>query len=183
MTRVFRVLGAALALAAVFAMPVAAQECKSDAVSVTSDLYLSKSFGAYPASWLAWRKKVKESAGNGWQSWRRAKDSKIECDRVKNELGKLRWQCKRTGIPCQGTAGVVDAKCNDYPPITEKLRRRASGDQVKTVQCLLNEHGFKVEIDGDYGRGTVNAVRAFQKKNGLKADGVIGDATAEKLAS
>jgi len=36
-------------------------------------------------------------------------------------------------------------------------------------------------VDGIYGSGTTNAVRNFQRNNGLSADGVFGKNTASKL--
>ncbi|MCB1510091.1 MAG: peptidoglycan-binding protein [Hyphomicrobiaceae bacterium] len=180
MTSLFRALCLSVATLAASAFAAQALECKSKAVTVTSDVFLSKSFGAYPASWAMWRKKVKEEVGNGWQAWRRARDQKIECDRVPNGRGGQGWQCKRTGVPCRNGPEKPDA-CGQYPTISAVLKRGASGDQVKMLQCRLIEHGVKIEIDGDYGRATEKAVREFQTKNGLKVDGVVGDLTAEKL--
>lgn len=180
MQSVFRTTALVGALMIASVVPSQAQECKTKAVTVKSDIFISKSFGAYPASWAAWRKKVKEEVGDGWQAWRRARDQKIECDRVPDGKGGQGWQCTRTGIPCRAGNGPVDA-CGQYPTINAVLRRGSSGDQVKSLQCRLVENGIKIEIDGDYGRSTENAVREFQQKSGLKVDGVVGDLTAEKL--
>lgn len=180
MQSMFRI-GALLgALMIALAVPAQAQDCKAKAVTVKSDIFVSKSFGAYPASWAAWRKKVKEDVGDGWQAWRRARDQKIECNRVPDGKGGQGWQCTRTGVPCRVSNGKIDA-CGQYPTISAVLRRGASGDQVKMLQCRLVEKGIKIEIDGDYGRSTERAVREFQKQSGLKVDGTVGDLTAEKL--
>lgn len=52
------------------------------------------------------------------------------------------------------------------------------GNEVLTVQQKLRQwgyfHGF---TDGVYGSATYNAVREFQRKNGLRADGVVGQST------
>lgn len=183
MSGIMRVFSLAIALSALFALQAQAQECKNEAVTATSELHLSKSFGAYPASWAIWRRKVKEQFGDGWQAWRRARDQKIECKRVKNDAGNQRWQCSRSGIPCRPGPGATASACDAYPVISEVLQRGSSGDQVRMLQCLLKENGADIAIDGDFGRTTRNAVRAFQKENGLKVDGKVGDATAEKLAS
>lgn len=42
------------------------------------------------------------------------------------------------------------------------------------LQELLRKAGYNVAVDGDFGPGTDKAVRDFQKKNGLEADGVVG---------
>ena len=41
--------------------------------------------------------------------------------------------------------------------------------------------GYSVGVDGDFGPGTLSAVRQFQKDHGLSADGVVGVGTASKL--
>ena len=56
-----------------------------------------------------------------------------------------------------------------------------SGD-VKDVQSRLKKLGFfQGDIDGNYGPTTVSAVRAFQEKNGLPADGIVGPQTKSLL--
>lgn len=183
MSGIMRVLSLAIALSTLVALQAQAQECKTETITATSEPHLSKSFGAYPASWAIWRRKVKEQFGDGWQAWRRARDQKIECKRVKNDAGNQRWQCTRSGIPCRPGAGTTVSACDAYPVISEVLQQGSSGDQVKMLQCLLKENGADIAIDGDFGRTTRDAVRAFQKANDLKVDGKVGDATAEKLAS
>ncbi len=55
-------------------------------------------------------------------------------------------------------------------------------DEVKTIQTKLKSWGYySGEVDGLYGTKTTNAVKAFQKKNGLPEDGIVGSKTAEKL--
>ncbi len=64
------------------------------------------------------------------------------------------------------------------------LKQGAKGDAVKKVQQRLKALGYySNSIDGDYGYRTVEAVKAFQKKNGLTADGVCGESTLKKLNS
>lgn len=55
------------------------------------------------------------------------------------------------------------------------------GQQVKQLQEKLNEKGAKLETDGEFGRGTLAAVMAFQAANGLVVDGIVGKNTREKL--
>lgn len=62
------------------------------------------------------------------------------------------------------------------------LRQGDSGDAVKKLQTALKNRGYySNSIDGNYGYRTVAAVKAFQEKNGLKADGVAGPATQNLL--
>ncbi len=62
------------------------------------------------------------------------------------------------------------------------LRQGAKGGEVKEVQRRLKSWGYyNGSVDGVFGAGTRAAVIAFQKKNGLKADGVVGKATYKAL--
>lgn len=52
----------------------------------------------------------------------------------------------------------------------------------KAVQQKLKELGYYTgSVDGVYGQGTRSAVIAFQKANGLTADGIVGAKTAKAL--
>jgi peptidoglycan hydrolase-like protein with peptidoglycan-binding domain len=63
------------------------------------------------------------------------------------------------------------------------LRDGSAGAAVRTLQSLLNNHGARLEIDGEFGPVTAGVVRAFQQANGLGVDGVVGPATARALTS
>ena len=66
-----------------------------------------------------------------------------------------------------------------YPGIV--LRSGASGGTVRLVQQKLNSLGERLNADGRYGAATAAAVQRFQRRNGLAADGSVGQATWEKL--
>lgn len=53
----------------------------------------------------------------------------------------------------------------------------STGENVRTVQYLLNATGATLTVDGDFGPLTAAAVQAFQTSLGLTADGQVGDAT------
>ena len=66
----------------------------------------------------------------------------------------------------------------------DSLRKGATGTAVKTLQTNLKKLGFYTAyVDGSFGSTTVSAVKAFQKKYGLTADGVAGSATLKKIES
>lgn len=61
------------------------------------------------------------------------------------------------------------------------VRKGNCGATVKTLQTLLNAHGAKLDVDGEFGPKTDTALRAFQTANGLTVDGVAGPKTWAKI--
>ena len=55
------------------------------------------------------------------------------------------------------------------------------GRQVKLLQERLNANGANLETDGEFGRGTLAAVMAFQAANNLTVDGIVGPRTRRAL--
>lgn len=54
-------------------------------------------------------------------------------------------------------------------------RQGSTGQTVTTIQTKLKRWGYySGEVDGVYGSATVEAVKYFQRTNGLTADGVGG---------
>ncbi len=79
-----------------------------------------------------------------------------------------------TNIPLKGELG------DSAGSILVKYGSR--GEEVKTIQTKLKRWGYyNGSVDGVYGWITKEAVIKFQRKNGLKADGVVGNATAKAL--
>ena len=56
------------------------------------------------------------------------------------------------------------------------------GSEVTQIQTKLKRWGYYTgNIDGIYGTQTVNAVKYFQRKNGLTVDGIAGPATLRAM--
>ena len=56
------------------------------------------------------------------------------------------------------------------------------GEEVRQIQTKLKRWGYyKGNVDGIYGSQTLEAVRYFQRKNGLSVDGIAGPATLKAL--
>ena len=65
-----------------------------------------------------------------------------------------------------------------------QLRKGSKNSNVKELQTRLRELGYYTGIvDGDYGNMTEEAVKKFQKKQGLAVDGWVGPVTCKKLQS
>lgn len=87
-------------------------------------------------------------------------------------VGKLTW------------AKLYDATPVNVTPVTTQpmLRTGSRGDAVRKLQELLNALGYDCgSVDGIFGSKTYAAVLAFQKANGLAADGIVGSLTWAKL--
>ena len=74
---------------------------------------------------------------------------------------------------CAAASNAVSGA--EYPG--SPLRQGSKGDAVRVIQQRLSELGYSVSVDGNFGPGTASAVVAFQKKNNLGSDGVVGPGT------
>lgn len=84
-------------------------------------------------------------------------------------------------VPASVMAVTPDPSLPTSAPV---MRTGSRGDEVKELQSRLFTLGYyKGEIDGQFGAGTKEAVIAFQKANGLGADGIVGDETKNLLFS
>ena len=61
------------------------------------------------------------------------------------------------------------------------VRRGAEGNITWLIQSMLICHSFNINADGIFGNATENAVKEFQKRNGLSQDGIVGKNTFNKL--
>ena len=94
-----------------------------------------------------------------------------------------------------GESSGLEEKENESPmatPTTEtkntlgsrSLKKGSAGSDVKTLQELLNQLVIvtpALAVDGDFGSKTEAAVKTFQKKVGIKQDGIYGDETHKAL--
>lgn len=67
--------------------------------------------------------------------------------------------------------------------ITRILSINSYGEDVKSLQTVLNTFGYKLGVDGMFGKLTVAAVKNYQGLNNLSADGVVGPITVASLNS
>lgn len=59
----------------------------------------------------------------------------------------------------------------------EAIQIGDDGADVVEIQETLASMGYDVQADGQYGPSTAEAVKAFQKTQGMESDGIIGRAT------
>ena len=69
-----------------------------------------------------------------------------------------------------------------YNEVEALSKYGSRGDEVKQIQQKLKNWGYyNGAVDGIYGSKTLEAVKYFQRKNGLTADGIAGDKTLAAL--
>jgi Putative peptidoglycan binding domain len=79
--------------------------------------------------------------------------------------------------------------CNEpdrrpHKPHKRILKHGSRGADVKRLQKILNARGLCPEpivVDGIFGRTTLDAVKKFQRQANLRADGVVGGKTWDRL--
>ena len=64
------------------------------------------------------------------------------------------------------------------------IRKGSKGENVRECQEILDRLGYDLGpwgIDGDFGRDTLAAVKAFQEDRRLEVDGIVGKMTWKEL--
>ena len=143
-------------------MPMLYRGCTGDAVKTLQEKLNAKGFdsgnvdGIFGAKTYAAATAFQKANGLG----------------VDGIVGKLTW------------AKLYDATPVNVTPVTTQpmIRTGSRGDAVRKLQELLNAKGYTCgSVDGIFGSKTYAAVLAFQKANGLAADGIVGPLTWGKL--
>ncbi len=86
------------------------------------------------------------------------------------EKALIAWQSKNA-LSADGVAGPDTFMAMGLYELV-LLKQGTRGDTVKKLQDKLG-----IDADGQFGSGTEKAVRDYQQKNGLVADGMAGPAT------
>jgi peptidoglycan hydrolase-like protein with peptidoglycan-binding domain len=77
---------------------------------------------------------------------------------------------------------IISGGFGDIGYYRPNLSRGATGAAVKEVQCQLRDFGYyKGGLDGIYGYQTEQAVKSFQKDNGLEQTGAVDQRTYDAL--
>lgn len=114
-----------------------------------------------------WKAQARNSEGMGqsWAGW------------LHIEIHPSEWHDGRPVSDKLGTTGFppFNPAAGEFSlwPLAAKpnLRVGSTGDVVRYLQGVLRKDGFGIVIDGNFGNGTANVVRAFQAKHGLVVSG------------
>lgn len=81
-----------------------------------------------------------------------------------------------------GSIGTIAAVQSGDDSVSTLSKMGSRGDEVRRIQQKLKSMGYYTgSVDGIYGSQTQNAVRKFQRDNGLTVDGIAGPKTLSYL--
>ena len=95
---------------------------------------------------------------------------------------------KKEKLSAKVTHWAIPKGLSGNVPTTDKptLRKGSSGEYVTLLQTQLIQRGYDLQpygADGKFGAKTETAVKAFQRDNGLTADGICGRNTLSAIDS
>ena len=91
---------------------------------------------------------------------------------------------RKHGLQADGIAGPQTiAMLNSADAKVYSAALGDSGTDIEELQSRLKELGYMESVTGNFGELTQAAVKDFQEKNGLTADGAVNSQTREKLYS
>lgn len=99
------------------------------------------------------------------------------------------WNCilslftnkKQTSVPKDPEPTPDSPSALELIELSAIPRLGDKGEEVKKLQVRLNELGANLQVDGDFGPLTANAVSVLQKKHDLPGSGIIGTVTLQLL--
>lgn len=89
--------------------------------------------------------------------------------------------CECPYLEYEKAVASTPAKPTNKPVQKRTLKIGMKGEDVKALQNALSKLRFSVEVDGDFGKRTESAVKAFQMAKRLEQDGVAGPKTLSAL--
>ncbi len=82
----------------------------------------------------------------------------------------------------ESESAAAETSTSTTSTVSNFLKKGAKSEKVSWVQESINTlMNAGLEVDGNFGSVTENAVKKFQAANGLDADGVVGPSTIAKL--
>ena len=96
-----------------------------------------------------------------------------------NNLIVSRNTISKANVQNNSIKRVVQKK--QLPVVQTIFKQGNKGTKVKEIQQKLNKFGYKLYVDGNFGRLTYYAVMDFQIRNKIFKDGIVGKVTLKKL--
>ena len=108
------------------------------------------------------------------------KDNSLPVD---GKVGSKTKQALEMNQTPSASEDSTDEKVEESTDNSTILSQGDQGENVKSTQASLNDHGANLNEDGKFGSSTDQAVRSFQQSNSLSVDGKVGPATLQALSA
>ena len=122
------------------------------------------------------------STATGWVCQSDGRNTYVKV--LSNDQAKSKFKVSSGNLPSKavGTFTAAERKASAANSDTTYIRENSSGATVSKVQTELKALGYySGQVTGNAGPKTVAAIKSFQGKNGLTADGIAGPQTIAKI--
>ena len=122
------------------------------------------------------------STATGWVCQNDGRNTYVKV--LSTDQAKSKFKVSSGNLPSKavGTFTAAERKASAANSDTTYIRENSSGATVSKVQTELKALGYYYgQITGNAGPKTVAAIKSFQGKNGLTADGIAGPQTIAKI--
>ena len=122
------------------------------------------------------------STATGWVCQSDGRNTYVKV--LSTDQAKSKFKVSSGDLPSKavGTFTAAERKASAANSDTTYIRENSSGATVSKVQTELKALGYYAgQITGNAGPKTVAAIKSFQGKNGLTADGIAGPQTIAKI--
>ena len=122
------------------------------------------------------------STATGWVCQSDGRNTYVKV--LSTDQAKSKFKVSSGNLPSKavGTFTAAERKASAANSDTTYIRENSSGATVSKVQTELKALGYYYgQITGNAGPKTVAAIKSFQSKNGLTADGIAGPQTIAKI--
>ena len=147
--------------------------------------------GALTSKWSKFVKKINDAGIETDKFEEKTKDvlkkHGYDVDMLIEKYGSLEQVFKNEAAPIailKEALSGLNKQMLDLSSIEGLLKKGNTGDDVKKIQQALSDLGYdlgKWGVDGILGSATTEAIKAFQKAQGLTVDGIIGPDTIAAL--
>ena len=84
-------------------------------------------------------------------------------------------------LEAEGKEVTLPPTGNPYPEPTKNIKLNSKGNDVRWLQYELNQHGYKLIVDGIAGPKSIEALTHYQMHHDLVPDGICGPLTRASL--
>jgi murein L,D-transpeptidase YcbB/YkuD len=113
----------------------------------------------------------------------KVKQLERETQQKDRKISDLEYELNRARVESRKVKEVKIYPETKAVKTTEKKKTNSQELSPRNIQAALKNAGFYNDsIDGKIGKATKKAIMEFQKANGLKPDGIVGDKTWARLS-